>query len=189
MWVVFSPAVHTSFQVRLCLCVGYWTPYLRVSHKSSAQPSVSWALLAIAVFTSKIFVNERVFYGALQLNACCRTEPSPELTQHPAPCWCGSFAEHLPCAVCRAMLKISVLKNRICGIVGVWMDSQRQSSPIPLQWTPAARSGCSEPHPAWPSVSPETGHPPRVWATGSIWEQPEVDPGRCEVSISKRAVE
>jgi len=36
-----------------------------------------------------------------------------------------------------------------------------------LQWTgtPTAPSGCSEPCPAWPWVSPEMGHPPPLWAT------------------------
>jgi len=53
---------------------------------------------------------------------------------------------------------------------------KRPPSPTPLQWTgmPTATSGCSEPHPAWPWMSPCIGHPPHLWATCSkkqLWKR------------------
>ena len=48
------------------------------------------------------------------------------------------------------------------------------SSPTPLQWTgtPTARSGCSEPHPAWPWMSPGMGYPPHFQATVLVLHYP-----------------
>jgi len=46
------------------------------------------------------------------------------------------------------------------------------STPLLCAGSPATRPGCSEPHPAWPSMPPGMGHPQPPWATCSVRHHP-----------------
>ena len=50
-------------------------------------------------------------------------------------------------------------------------DLKDHLASTPLQWAglPTTRSGCPEPHPAWPWMPPGMGHPQPPWAT-EVWK-------------------
>lgn len=76
---------------------------------------------------------------------------------------------------CCLKIKNDAWKTGKCVIKeSVELDSYRSCHLTPLQWTgkSAARSGCSEPSPAWPCMSPRSGHPPPLWVTCSSASPP-----------------
>ena len=46
------------------------------------------------------------------------------------------------------------------------------STPLPWAGSLTARSGCPEPHPAWPQTPAGMGHPQPPWATCSVRHHP-----------------
>jgi len=70
-----------------------------------------------------------------------------------------------PMLSCRNNRNYHIIESQSHRIIWFGRDSQRSSSPTPLQWTGTrtARSGCSEPCPAWPCMSLGMGHPPPLW--------------------------